>query len=185
MTASSQVTFSLRVALPEDATALASLIAASARHLCGGDYTTAQVEAALRAGVWGLDSQLIADGTYFVAESGAEVVGCGGWGRRRTLFGGDKRSNRSAELLDPQSDAARIRAFFVSPAWARKGIGRALLERCEREARAAGFKALELGATLPGTRLYRSHGYVAGEPQSYDLGEGIFMDVIPMRKALE
>jgi GNAT superfamily N-acetyltransferase len=146
---------------------------------------TGSGEAALRAGVWGLDSQLILDGTYFVAESAGQIVGCGGWGRRRTLFGGDSRPNRSAELLDPQREAARIRAFFVAPEWARKGIGRALLERCEREARAAGFKSLELGATLPGTRLYRSYGYVAEQPQPYDLGGGIVMNVIPMRKALE
>jgi GNAT superfamily N-acetyltransferase len=88
-------------------------------------------------------------------------------------------------LLDPQRDAARVRAFFVAPEWARKGIGRALLDRCEQEARAAGFRSLELGATLPGTRLYRSRGYVAGEPQACDLGGGVLIDVIPMRKALE
>ena len=185
MTATSQAAFILRVAVPEDAPAIARLIAASARQLCVEDYAPAQVEAALRAGVWGLDSQLIADGTYFVAEAGAEVVGCGGWGRRRTLFGGDKRANRSAALLDPEHEAARIRAFFVAPEWARKGIGRAMLDRYEREARAAGFRSFELGATLPGARLYRSYGYVAGEPQPYDLGDGTFIDVIPMRKILE
>jgi GNAT superfamily N-acetyltransferase len=178
------MSFSLRLAVPEDAAAIDRLIPASARHLCARDYTPGQIEAALR-GTWGLDSQLILDRTYFVAESEADVVGCGGWSRRRTLFGGDRASDRSAELLDPQRESARIRAFFVAPEWARKGIGRALLDRCEREARAEGFRSLELGATLPGARLYRSHGYVAGEPYAYDLGGGVLIDIIPMRKVLE
>jgi GNAT superfamily N-acetyltransferase len=180
----SQTTFSLRLAAPEDAAVIERLISASARQLCAGDYTPVQIEAALR-GTWGLDSQLILDRTYFVAECGADVIGCGGWSRRRTLFGGDRASDRSITLLDPERESARVRAFFVAPDWARKGIGRALLETCEREARAAGFRSLELGATLPGTRLYRSHGYVAGEPYAYDLGGGVLIDIIPMRKFLE
>jgi GNAT superfamily N-acetyltransferase len=180
----SQATFSVRLAHPDDAAAIGRLIAASARHLCAGDYTPVQVEAALR-GAWGLDSQLILDRTYFVAESGDDVVGCGGWSRRRTLFGSDHASGRSAELLDPQRESARIRAFFVAPEWARRGIGRALLDRCEREARAAGFSSLELGATLPGARLYRAHGYVAGEPYPYEMDGGVLIEITPMRKVLD
>lgn len=173
--------FAFRPALIEDAPALAGLIARSARGLSLGDYSPEQVEAALK-GAFGVDTGLIADGTYFMAEHAGEPIACGGWSRRKALFGGDAYHGASAEMLDPAADPARIRAFFVHPDWARQGLGRALLDLCEAEAKAAGFQALELMATRPGLKLYRESGYVAGEPIVYDL-DGVEIDFIPMRKS--
>ena len=173
----------LRLAIPTDVPALSALIARSARALSTRDYRPAQVEGALR-GAFGVDSQLLEDQTYFVAEDGADLVGCGGWSYRSTLFGGDARSGRDASILDPGSAAAKIRAFFVDPDHARRGIGSKLLDRCEREARARGFSAVELMATLPGVRLYAARGYVGAELVRYDVGAGEFIEFIPMRKAL-
>ncbi|MBY0513712.1 MAG: GNAT family N-acetyltransferase, partial [Gemmataceae bacterium] len=132
-----------RLATPDDVAAIERLIAASARGLCGADYTPAQVEAALGT-AWGCDTELVRDGTYYVAEDGGALVACGGWGKRRTLFGSDRRPDRQSDLLDPARDAARIRAFFVHPDWARRGLGRELLARCEDAAKAAGFRAAAL-----------------------------------------
>jgi GNAT superfamily N-acetyltransferase len=174
--------FAFRRARLEDAPALAALIARSARGLSLGDYAPEQVEAALK-GAFGVDTGLIADGTYFLAEHAGEPIACGGWSRRKALFGGDAYHGASAEQLDPAVDPARIRAFFVHPDWARQGLGRALLELCESEAKTAGFRALELMATRPGLKLYRAAGYVAGEPVVYDL-DGVAIDFVPMRKAL-
>jgi GNAT superfamily N-acetyltransferase len=154
---------SIRKATLADRPALEALIARSARELSVNDYTPEQVEGALR-GAFGVDTQLIDDGTYFVAVDADSIVGCGGWSCRRTLFGGDARAERDAGLLDPRADAAKIRAFFVDPAHARRGIGRAILEHCESAARARGFTCFELMGTLPGVRLYRECGYVA-QPQ--------------------
>ena len=176
-------TFSIRKATLSDVPALERVIAESARGLSGGDYTEAQIEGAL-AGTFGVDSELIRDGTYFVAEAEGEVAGCGGWSRRRTRFGGDLFPGRQSEVLDPARDAARIRAFFVRPAWARRGIARALLARCEAEAAAQGFRALELMATLPGLRLYRALGYSEEAPIQHPLPDGTPMQLVPMRKEL-
>lgn len=175
--------FSLRKATLEDRPVLEQLIAASARGLSQGDYTEAQVEAAL-AGAFGVDSELIADGTYFVAEIGGRIVGCGGWSRRRTLFGGDAQPGRRSDPLDPARDAARIRAFFVHPERARSGIGRAILHRCEDEAREHGFRAAELLATLPGERFYRALGYSGTERVPHRLTGEVTIDFVPMRKDL-
>lgn len=175
--------FAFRRARIEDAPALAELIARSARGLSLGDYSARQVEAALK-GAFGVDTGLIADGTYFLAEHAGEPIACGGWSRRKALFGGDAYHGASAEMLDPATAPARIRAFFVHPDWARRGLGRALLQLCETEAQAAGFRALELMATRPGLKLYREAGYAAGEPVIYDL-DGVGIDFIPMRKALD
>jgi GNAT superfamily N-acetyltransferase len=174
--------FNLRPANLQDKPELEHLIARSARELSRSDYTPAQIEGALR-GAFGVDTQLINDGTYFVAEAGGKLVGCGGWSRRRTLFGGDARESRDASELDPSVDAAKIRAFFVDPSAARQGIGRALLERCEAEARARGFTRFELMGTLPGVRLYREYGYVGTETIQYPVGDGVTIDFIPMRKS--
>lgn len=176
-------TFSLRMATLGDAPVLEGLIADSARGLCREDYTDAQIEAALGT-AWGLDTELIRDGTYFVAEAGGEIVACGGWSRRRTLFGGDKQAGRHSELLDAGRDSARIRAFFVRPDWARLGIGRALIERCEAEAQAHGFRSVELVATLAGHRLYRACGYAGDERREYPLSDGITIEFVPMKKEL-
>lgn len=175
--------FVLRPATLADVPTLETLIATSARGLSRGDYTEQQIEAALGTAM-GVDSELIRDGTYFVVEAGGEIVGCGGWSRRRTLFGADAGPGRESVLLDPGREAARIRAFFVHPDAARRGIGRRLLEHCEAEARRHGFSAAELMATLPGQRLYQACGYVAGEPIQHPLGDGSLMELVPMRKEL-
>ena len=173
----------IRLATSADRPALEAIIAESSRPLARADYSDAQIEAALGC-AWGVDTELIADGTYFVVHSGGEIAACGGWSRRRTLFGSDNRGGRQSELLDPSHDAARIRAFFVRPQWARRGIGRALIDRCEAEARRAGFRRMELMATLPGVRLYEACGYRRREPIHYPLGGGLTIEFVPMDKEL-
>jgi GNAT superfamily N-acetyltransferase len=174
--------YELRKATPDDQAALQRLIARSIRALGAGDYSQEQIDAALR-GAFGVDSGLIRDGTYFVAATGTgEIVACGGWSRRRTLFGSDERADRDESNLDPRTDAAKIRAFFVDPAHARRGIGRALLERSETEAMSEGFSAFELMATLPGMRLYEKCGYKAGESVAYSLPGGLTIRFVPMTK---
>ena len=175
--------FTLRKATPSDIPSLQQLIAASARGLSRQDYTDAQIEAALGT-AWGIDSELIRDSTYFVVEAAGQMIGCGGWSRRRTLFGADAQPGRHSELLDAARESARIRAFFVHPNWARRGVGRALLERCEAEARAHGFRSAELMATLPGQRLYGACGYVVSEPIEHPLAGGLTITFVPMRKEL-
>ena len=176
--------YPLRPATHADRAALELLIARSARELSAADYRPEQIEGALQ-GAFGVDSQLIDDGTYFVAEGDGHLVGCGGWSRRRTLFGGDSHSERNAGELDPHTDAARIRAFFVDPDHARQGIGRALLERCENEARARGFRRCELMGTLPGVRLYQALGYRPGSLIHYPVADGVTIEFIPMSKELD
>jgi acyl-CoA thioesterase FadM/GNAT superfamily N-acetyltransferase len=173
--------YSIRKATLDDRGALESLIARSARALTLGTYTPRQVETALRS-AFGVDSQLISDGTYLVAEANGSIVGCGGWSRRRTLFGGDARAHRDSSELDPRRDAAKIRAFFIDPAYVRQGIGRALLERCEAEARSHGFARLELMAMLSGVDFYRAHGYVPGALVQYELEPGLTIEFQPMTK---
>jgi GNAT superfamily N-acetyltransferase len=178
------MSYPLRPAVRSDLAALQVLIERSVRVLGARDYRPEQLEAALR-GAFGVDTQLIDDGTYFVATSGERLVGCGGWSYRRTLFGSDARAGRDAAPLDPRVDAAKIRAFFVDPDCARQGIGRALLERCEQEARAHRFWRFELMGTLPGVRLYEALGYRRGELLHYPVGPGVSIEFIPMHKALE
>ncbi len=174
--------YELRKATLDDQPYLRQLIARSIRALGAGDYSQEQIEAALQ-GAFGVDSGLIRDGTYFVAVTDTgEIVACGGWSRRRTLFGSDERADRDESNLDPRTDAAKIRAFFVDPAHARRGLGRALLERSETEAIAAGFTVFELMATLPGVRLYEKFGYEAGEAVAYPLPGGLTIRFVPMRK---
>jgi GNAT superfamily N-acetyltransferase len=174
---------SLRKATLADIPALSALIARSARGLSSEDYRPAQVEGALR-GAFGVDSQLLHDETYFVAEENGDMVGCGGWSFRSTLFGGDARAERDASLLDPLTQSAKIRAFFVDPAHARRGIGTLLLERCEQEARVHGFSRVELMATLPGVKLYAARGYVGAQQVRYDVGSGESIEFLPMHKRL-
>jgi GNAT superfamily N-acetyltransferase len=173
--------YQLRRATRADRPALQILIARSARVLGAGDYRREQIEGALQ-GAFGVDSQLIDDGTYFVAETAGSLIGCGGWSWRRTLFGGDSHTERNARELDALTDAAKIRAFFVDPGYARRGVGRALLERCEAEARARGFTRFELMGTLPGARLYQALGYVADELIHYPVAPGVTIEFVPMRK---
>ena len=185
--------FHIRKATASDSPRLRELIEASVRGLQAGDYSPTQIEGALRS-VYGVDSQLIADGTYFVVESsvaesggvesGAGLVGCGGWSRRKTLYGGDQYAGREDSLLDPARDAAKIRAFFVHPEWARRGIGGLILETCESAAREAGFMRLEMGATLSGVAFYEAKGYRKIERQNAPLGNGEFLPIVRMAKDL-
>lgn len=172
-----------RVATLDDVPVLRGLIERSARALSRDDYTLEQIEAAL-GGAWGVDSQLIRDRSYYVGEHEQRAVACGGWSWRKTLFGGDAQLGREPETLDPRCEAARIRAFFVDPDWARLGLGRALLELCEREARASGYTSAALVATLPGERLYAACGYESEGARSYPLGNGSSIVFVPMRKSL-
>ena len=173
----------LRKAALPDVPQIEALIARSARGLSTNDYRPSQVEGALRA-AFGVDTQLLADQTYFVAEEDGRLVGCGGWSFRSTLFGSDARAGRDSSNLDPLTQAAKIRAFFVDPASARRGIGTLLLERCESEARAHGFLQVELMATLPGVKLYAARGYIGGAMVRFDVGHGESIEFIPMHKVL-
>ena len=177
------MTILLRKAIRSDIPAIEALIARSARGLSAADYRAAQIEGALR-GAFGVDSQLLADQTYFVVEDEGRLVGCGGWSFRSTLFGGDARAGRDSSVLDPRTQAAKIRAFFVDPDAARRGIGSRLLEHCETEARAHGFSHAELMATLPGVKLYAARGYAGAAMVCYDIGQGESIEFVPMRKNL-
>jgi GNAT superfamily N-acetyltransferase len=186
----------LRLAVPEDVPVLRQLIEASVRGLQTQDYTPAQIDGALKT-VFGVDSQLIADGTYIVAEAEPEavapaaeknplfestIVGCGGWSKRKTLYGSDHWTSREDALLDPLRDAAKIRAFFIHPDWARRGVGSMILQACEDAARSAGFTRYEMGATLTGVKLFGVKGYVAVKPISIPLVNGESLPVIHMEK---
>lgn len=188
----------IRPAVAEDIPVLRELIEASVRGLQAQDYTPAQLEGALKS-VYGVDSQLIADGTYYVAEIGTRetqvagastadrectIVGCGGWSKRKTLYGGDRWIARTDDLLDPLKDAAKIRAFFIHPDWARKGIGSVILTTCENAARDAGFKRCEMGATLTGVPMYRARGYEELENLKVPLGNGEALPIVRMGKSI-
>ena len=180
----------IRLATPADVPAIRALIADSARALSVGYYTPGQVESAL-AHVLGVDTTLIADGTYYVAEApDGTIAAAGGWSRRRLLYGGDQLKGDGASpgddtLLDPAAEPARIRAFFVHPAWARRGLARRLFAECLAAAREAGFRALALGATLPGVPLYDSLGFTAHETQTLTLPDGVTFDVVRMTRPIE
>src|SRR5579859_8158771 len=182
--------FTIRAALSADVPVLRQLIDASVRRLQAQDYTPQQIDSALRT-VFGVDSQLIDDGTYLLVESvppasdGDQqpvIVACGGWSKRKTLYGGDRWHDRQDDLLDPAKDAAKIRAFFIHPDWARKGIGTLLLDACETAARAAGFTRFEMGATLTGMKLFQQRGYVALERLEVPLEGDITLPVMHMVK---
>jgi GNAT superfamily N-acetyltransferase len=175
------MTTRIRTAVPNDVAALTTLIHLSARALQTSDYNEAQIEGALGS-VFGVDSTLIADGTYFVAEDLHEITGCGGWSRHKTLFGADTWLLRNDDLLDPATDRAKIRALFVNPGHARRGVGSALLSACEDAARAAGFSRFELGATLTGERLFAVHGYTPAERIDVNLPNGAVLPIVVMRK---
>jgi GNAT superfamily N-acetyltransferase len=173
----------LRLATPDDIPALEQLIPLSVRTLQAATYTPEQIEAALGT-VFGVDRQLIRDRTYFVAEAEGRIVGCGGWSRRKTLFGSDHGPVKDDAWLDPASEAARVRAFFVHPAWARRGIGRNLLDACEAAAREAGFARLELAATLAGEPLYAGCGFSVVAQEDAPLPTGGTLPIVRMQKLL-
>lgn len=173
----------IRAATMDDREAIQQLIAESARYLSREHYSDTQIDAAI-ATVFGVDTDLIDDGTYFVAESEGTLMGCGGWSRRKTLFGGDQYSSRDTGYLDPSSEPAKIRAFFVHPDHARKGVAGAILSRCETEAQAHGFRELELMSTLPGIAFYKSRGFREAGTFVLDLIEGVRLELVPMKKPL-
>ena len=173
----------IRPARPADVPALQELIAASVRGLSAGFYTEQQAESGLRY-VFGVDSQLIADGSYYVIEDDEGFVAAGGWSRRRTMYGGDQMKGQEDPLLDPAVESARIRAFFVAPRAARQGLGRRLYEHCAAAASAAGFTSLELVATMPGVPLYRALGFVAGEAYAVPLPDGVDLPVVHMSRRI-
>jgi N-acetylglutamate synthase-like GNAT family acetyltransferase len=176
----------IRRAAQHDIPALHALIEASVRGLMAASHSPKQIEGALGT-LLGLDTQLIADGTYYVAEAGGAdgitlIVACGGWSKRKTLFGSDRREGREDALLDPAKDAAKIRAFFVHPDWTRRGIGTQILKTCENAARDAGFTHFEMGATLTGVPLYEVRGYVVVERIEVPLRNGASLPVVRMVK---
>jgi GNAT superfamily N-acetyltransferase len=179
------MTYGLRVATADDVPALQALIPRSARALSAGYYTERQISSAITH-VFGVDTQLIADGTYYVAvaEADGQIVGCGGWSMRQTLYGGDQMKGEADPLLDPATDAARIRAFFVDPDHTRQGIGRRIIEACEAAARQAGFTCMELGATLPGEPLYAAMGYAVTDRFEIALPDGERLPCAHMVKTL-
>jgi GNAT superfamily N-acetyltransferase len=175
---------SLRTATAADLDAIRELIAASVRGL-QHEYSEGQREQAL-ASVFTPDTQLIADGSYFILEAAdGTLAACGGWSWRKTLYGGDHHhQSRDAARLDPAMDAAKIRAFFVHPQWARRGLGTRLLAACERAAWDAGFRRCEMGATLSGVPLYERHGYRRVADILVDLPGGERLPVVRMEKRL-
>ena len=176
---------SVRPATLHDVPAIAALMATSARELSKDHYSTEAVESALETGALGLDSQLIRDATFYLIFVDTVLAACGGWSFRRTLFGADGVDAPREEVLDPATDAARIRAFYVHPCFARRGLGTLMLTCCENAARIAGFRSFELAATVAGVRLYRRNGYVPVEPIDYDVGNGHSMRGLLMRKPLK
>ena len=161
--------------------ALSELIERSARALSKGYYSEAQTESAILH-VFGPDSRLIADGTYFAAEENGRLAGCGGWSRRRTLYGGDQMRAQEDPLLDPSEEPARIRAFFVHPDFARRGVGSRILEACLDAARAAGFRRVTLASTLPGVPFYRAFGFEEHERLDVPLPDGLRLPVVRMER---
>jgi GNAT superfamily N-acetyltransferase len=170
-----------RVAVRADLPALAPLIDAAIGELQKGFLDAAQIHAS-RA-IMGVDTQLVDDGTYFVVEADGQLAGCGGWSRRATLYGGDHSAGRDAALLDPAVDAAKVRAMYTHPAFARRGVGRLILELCEAAARAEGFQTLVLMGTMAGRPLYEAAGFVTVE-QLTDAAGGVPVPLVRMRKVI-
>jgi len=186
MTVKSNASFTHRVAGPADIPAIEELMAAAIAGNMAAFLDAAAIEAARQS--MGVDRTLIEDGTYFVIETtrGDEtlMVGCGGWGKRRTLFGGDQTSGRDDRLCDPATDAARIRAMYTHPDFVRQGIGTLLLELGEAASRAAGFRSIELGSTVPGEPLYLARGYREFHRETRIASNGVESVIIHMRKRL-
>ena len=176
------MTFTMRPAVLADIPLLQSLIIESVMVL-QLDYSESQRKAALGT-IFGVDTQLIIDQTYFVVEADDEIVACGGWSFRKTLYGADALAGREDNRLDPATDAARIRAFFVKPGWTRRGLGGQILTTCEAAATAAGFRRFELGSTLTGIPLYRAYGYEAIEETEAQMKDGLTLPIVRMGKSL-
>ena len=175
--------WALRLAREEDVPKLETLIERSVRELQAPHYSSAQMDGALGS-VFGVDRQLIRDQTYFVVEQEGELIACGGWSKRESLFGSDTARAKEDALLDPRSQSARVRAFFVHPQHARRGLGRAILLACEEAIRTAHFQKIELVATLAGVEFYGAFGYKAGQRYEVPLVNGLSLPVVPMTKTL-
>jgi GNAT superfamily N-acetyltransferase len=173
----------IRLATFDDIPRLNEMIVKSVRGLSTAYNTAAQIESAIKY-VFGVDTQLVTDGTYYVAELDGKIVGCGGWSKRNTLYGGDQYKEIEDPLLDPETDAAKIRAFFVHPDYARLGIASKIIKVCESAAKNSGFNRLELGATLPGVPLYLAMGYATVERIETVLPDGEIAAVVKMRKVI-
>lgn len=173
----------LRLATAADVPAIRSLIDDSVRGLSVGFYSPAEIDESLVA-VFGVDSQLLDDGTYFVIDCGGEIAASGGWSKRSTLYGGDQMKQGSDPLLDPAVDAARIRAFYVGPQWARRGFARMLYGACESAALTAGFRRFQLGATLPGVPLYEALGFRVLERADYPMRFGLTLGIVRMERTI-
>lgn len=176
------MSLTLRLAVPEDLQALRALMNAAIGELLNPFLSPEEVAASFE--IMGLDSQLVADGTYFVVEEDGALAGCGGWSRRATLFGGDHSAGRDAALLDPARDAARVRAMYTHPDHVRKGVGRLILDACESAAAGEGFTRCEMAATMAGEPLYRACGYTEIERFSASTSKGIEVPLVRMGKAL-
>ena len=175
--------FTHRIATLDDLAALHSVMERSIGHNQSAFLDPAQVTASHK--VMGLDSQLVRDGTYFIVECGGRIAGCGGWSFRSTLYGGDDSVvAREPELLDPTTDAAKVRAMYTDPDFTRRGIGRLILALCEAAARDAGFTAVELMATAAGVPLYRASGYEPADTLHHAHVDGVDIPLLRMRKAL-
>ena len=170
-----------RLATRADLPALEPLVTRSIDELQRSYLDPTQVAAS--HAIMGIDTQLIDDGTYYVVECDGALAGCGGWSRRATLFGGDHSAGRDAHLLDPEVDAARVRAMYTHPDFTRRGVGRLILERCERAAGAEGFTRMQLHATLAGLPLYRAHGFEPLEEVTID-SDGVPIPCVHMVKAI-
>lgn len=179
---SSAPVLTLRLARPEDMPVLSALMDRAIGELLQAFLPPEGVKASYE--VMGLDTQLIADGTYFVVEDNGEIAGCGGWSRRATLFGGDHSAGRDAAMLDPKVDAARVRAMYTHPDHTRKGVGRMILDACESAARAEGFDRVEMAATMGGVPLYRACGYHDIEPFEAETSGGYRVPLMRMGKGL-
>lgn len=174
-------TLTHRLACRDDLDALRALMDAAISELQKPFLNESQIASSRT--IMGLDTQLIDDGTYFIVEVDGNLVGCGGWSRRATLYGGDQSHGRSAVLLDPAKDAARVRAMYTHPDHTRKGVGRLILSLCEEAARSEGFKKAELMATMAGEPLYRACGYEPCERLTDDRG-GVAVPLLRMTKPL-
>ena len=173
----------LRLATLDDIPALSALITESAQGLSADYYSERQIAAAIRY-VFGVDTQLIHDGTYWAVEEETQLLGCGGWSFRQTLYGGNQMKASTDPRLDPATDPARIRAFFVHPDHARRGIGKSLLTTCLAAAKTAGFHTVELMATLPGVPLYEAFGFIPCEAVITTLPDGTDLPFVRMARAL-
>lgn len=180
---STEETFRLRLATTDDLPAITALIADSVRGSSGGMYSAAEIEEALVT-VFGADSQLIADGTYFVIEDDHGLAASGGWSARTTVCGGDQTRTGPDALLDPGVDPARIRAFFVAPRCARRGLARRLYQACEADAVAAGFSRFLLGATLPGVPLYEALGFRSLGRDDFPMRFGLSLGIMRMERRI-